>query len=119
MTDAQIGDVDLLPGEREIKAWRAQTATWGPWVSGGVLNLTSLRLIWTRKGFNFVPGSSVTVGLEQIETCVGDDGFSRHRVVLTLADGSERTFHMLIGADGIKVAEYINEVRRRRGLLDG
>jgi hypothetical protein len=119
MTDASLKDIDLLPGEVAIKAWRTQTATWGPFVSGGALNLTSERIIWIRGGLNIVPGSNLTIRLDQIETCLGDDGFNRHRVLLTLLDGSKRTFHALTGIKGSEVADDINDARRKRGLLDG
>jgi hypothetical protein len=118
MSEEMIGDVDMLPGEMPVKSWRAQTATWGPFVSGGVLNLTSERVVWNRKGFNIVPGSSVIVRLDQIQTCLGDDGFNRHRVLLTLKDGSERTFHVLVGVNGSTVAGAINAARSKRGLPD-
>jgi hypothetical protein len=118
MAEEMIGDVELRPGEVSLNAWRAQTATWGPFVSSGTLNLTNERLIWIRRRFNVIPGSTVIVKLDQIKTCVGDDGFNRHRVILTLLDGSERTFHVLVGTDGSTVADAINEARRKRGLLD-
>ncbi len=118
MVEEAIGDVDLLPGETAIDVWRSETATWGRFVSGGSLHLTNRRLIWVRRRFNVVPGSSVTIGLDEIKTCVGDDGFSRHRVLLTLKDGSERVFHVRVGVDGSTVADAINGVRRRLGMID-
>ena len=118
MTDTSLNEVDMLPGEMPIKAWRTQTASWGPFVSGGALNLTSLRLIWVRGGLNIVPGGNLELRLEDIDTCDADDGFNRHRVMLKLADGSERVFHVLRGANAAEVADAINEVLRRRGLID-
>jgi hypothetical protein len=118
MTDTSLKDIDMLPGEVAIKAWRTQTATWGPFVSGGALNLTSERLIWVRGGLNVVPGSNVEIRLGQIVSCHADDGFSRHRVMLKLRDNSERTFHVLRGQTASEVAKTINEVLRRRGLID-
>jgi len=113
MTDKSLKDIDLLPGEMPLKAWKTQTSTWGPFVSGGALNLTNQRLIWVRGGINVVPGKNLFLKLEEIKTCTADDGFNRHRLLLGLNDGSERVFHVLVGRNATELVSAIDEARKR------
>src|SRR2546427_3907314 len=111
MTERMIGDFELRADEVQVKACKAQTETWGPFVSKGAFYLTSERIIWLRARWNIIPSSDVVIKLDQIATCVADDGFNRHRVLLTFKDGSKRTFHVLVGVEASDVADAINGAR--------
>jgi hypothetical protein len=114
-----IGGVTLAADEEPIKAWDAQTETWGRFASSGTLNLTSRRLIWIREGLNLVPRPpSVVVRLDDIENCSSQDWLGVHIARLRMRDGSRRTFRLFWGIRASELVKAINELRRKRGLLD-
>jgi hypothetical protein len=108
MISYKIGDVELLPDERPIKAWETGTTTWGPFPSEGKLYLTSKRLIWVREGMNFFPGpKSLVINLDAVASCMGHDYMSNHLITIKLRNGKARSFRVHWGISGKELAADI------------
>ncbi len=113
----KLGDVDLLPGEVQVKAWRVEYVVGLIGLGTGTLYLTSERLIYVKGSFNWPWGPSAKiVSMGDIEQCSGRGGFPRGTLSIGLADGSEVRFRPFwpLAPKASEIATDINAILRER-----